>query len=338
MPEQLESDTRKRTSGETSFLLNIIESRYCQQVASLEPVLLTPTKRIFKAVADEKTFMVRSYVAVSEDKGAHDIVANLLFLEKESFPAERLIRTKDGANVWTSQGWHTLVTAFVDGKPIPSTPDAFHQIGKTLGALHALDYRSANPPVPISKLVPKREVAYALSELTPVRGKVPYSLRPRFDFIENSLQELPDCEALPKVFIHSDCHPGNGAQREDGTIVLYDWQDAGLGPAVIDLAYLLLSCDGMAPWLPQSSFTGNDPWPEETIKSIVEGYTKHHRIGTQEVERLPDAILFRSLIFGAVNFLKVVFGETKDDESLWWWRRYTASEEIAKRARLGQSS
>ena len=332
MQEQLEPDTPRLAQGEISFVSRIIESTYGQQISSLEPILLTPTRRIFKALGTEKPLVVRTFLPESDNESVHDITANLLFLEQKSFPAERIVKTKDGTPIDTSESWHTLITTFIDGRPIPSTPEAFYQLGETLGKLHTLDYRSANPPVPTSKLLPKREVTYALSELTPVRDKVPDPLQARYNFIESALQKLPDCEDLPKVFIHSDCHPGNGVQTADGAIVLYDWQDAGLGPAVIDLAYLLLSCDRMAPWLPQSSFTGNDPWPEERIKAIVEGYKQHHQLNATEIERLPDALRFRSLIFGAVNFANIVTGKTNSDESLWWWKRYTASEDIAQQA------
>lgn len=332
MSEQLKLDIDKLNPGEENFLSRILNSQYDKHLSSLEPLLLTDNKRIFKAQTDDKPFIIRTYLSENQVDDAQDVAANLLFLEKQSFPAEGLLRTTDGKSIGVVDGYHILATTFIDGKPIPSTSEAFGQLGETLGKLHSLDYYSANPSLPRSKLLPKRDVAYALSELTPVKDNVPEALRARYDFLESALHNLPDGEDLPKVFIHSDVHPGNGVQTADGTIVLYDWQDAGLGPAVVDLAYLLLSADHMAPWLPQSDFSGDDPWPEETMRVIGEGYTKQHKLRAEEIKRLPDALRFRSLIFGAVNFAKVIRGEVNDDESLWWWKRFTASDEIAEKA------
>lgn len=332
MAQEIEPDTNILIPGETTVIAHILDSQYDKKLTSLEPLLLTDDKRIFKAQTEDQPFVIRTYLAENQVNDVQDVAANLLFLETQSFPAERLLRTNDGKSIGVVDGNHILATTFIDGDPIPSTPEAFGQLAETLGKLHSLDYHPANPPVPTAKLLPKRDVAYALSELTPVKDNVPEALRERYDFLEAALQNLPDCEDLPNVFIHSDVHPGNGVQTENGTIVLYDWQDAGLGPAVIDLAYLLLSVDQMAPWRSQSDFQGGDPWPDTTIKAIAEGYTKFHKLGVEEFKRLPDALRFRSLILGAVNFAKVVRGETKDDKSLWWWRRYTVSEDIAKKA------
>lgn len=41
---------------------------------------------------------------------------------------------------------------------------------------------------------------------------------------------------MPKVFVHSDAHPGNVLHDKDGSPVLIDWEGAGVGPAVADLA------------------------------------------------------------------------------------------------------
>jgi Ser/Thr protein kinase RdoA (MazF antagonist) len=158
MQEPLEPDSHRLAQGEISFVSRIIESTYGQQISSLEPILLTPTRRIFKALGTEKPLVLRTYTPESEDTRLQDIIANLLFLEQKWFPAERIVRTKDGANFSTSEGWYTLITIFIDGQPIPSTPEAFHRLGETLGKLHSLDFRSASIPLPKSRLLPKREV------------------------------------------------------------------------------------------------------------------------------------------------------------------------------------
>jgi len=43
----------------------------------------------------------------------------------------------------------------------------------------------------------------------------------------------------PRTLVHHDCHPGNMAQRLDGSVLLFDWQLVRAGPWASDVAYLL---------------------------------------------------------------------------------------------------
>jgi hypothetical protein len=42
-----------------------------------------------------------------------------------------------------------------------------------------------------------------------------------------------------RTLVHHDCHPGNMAQRPDGSVLLFDWQLVRAGPWASDVAYLL---------------------------------------------------------------------------------------------------
>ncbi len=53
----------------------------------------------------------------------------------------------------------------------------------------------------------------------------------------------------------------------------------------------------------------------------------------EELEYLPDAIRFRAIVYGACTFAASIARDGKEDEDLWWWRRYNAADEITERAR-----
>ena len=61
------------------------------------------------------------------------------------------------------------------------------------------------------------------------------------------LQKFFDCgEDLPPTINHCDLRPSNAAEQEDGTCILYDWEDSALGPAGLSLHGMLSGCSSTA--------------------------------------------------------------------------------------------
>jgi Ser/Thr protein kinase RdoA (MazF antagonist) len=109
--------------------------------------------------------------------------------------------------------------------------------------------------------------------------------------------------------------------------VLIDWEGAGLGPAVIDVGFLLVSSEIEA-------FRPNQlPSDPERVSAIVAGYCQYHRLSAIEMDRLADAIRFRSIVAAVSGFRRMIKAGLTDDPSGWAWARYTSAEEIAARAR-----
>jgi hypothetical protein len=54
---------------------------------------------------------------------------------------------------------------------------------------------------------------------------------------------LTALDALPRVPTHGDAHPVNLLGRDGDDVVAIDWEQFGLAPAGVDLAYLLLAVD-----------------------------------------------------------------------------------------------
>jgi Ser/Thr protein kinase RdoA (MazF antagonist) len=116
-----------------------------------------------------------------------------------------------------------------------------------------------------------------------------------------------------------------------GHVTLLDWEGAGMGPAIIDVGFLLVNCDGKAPWDPLS--IGSFHPDKGLLQAVIEGYCQYHQLTTDELDYLLDAIRFRSLVFGACGFASAIAQQKSADFSQWWWKRYCAAEEIADQAR-----
>jgi len=227
------------------------------------------------------------------------------------------------------EGWQLLVMTFVEGEPLVFSPASLRLLGARLGQLHALDPVAAAravPPLHRAGMLPTNELAWALRQLRAVEALVPESRRARYDWLLAAIAALDRCEGLPAAVIHNDCHPGNAVLTPEGEVVLIDWEGAGFGPAIIDLGFLLSSCDISVPWTP--------PLPPDParLRAIIAGYRQHRQLNTAELARLPDAIHFRALVFGAVDFAARVRSDTRDEDLPWWLARYNAATTLAARA------
>jgi Ser/Thr protein kinase RdoA (MazF antagonist) len=254
--------------------------------------------------------------------------AVLGFLQRRGYPAERVVPTRDGRPVArTADGSPLLLTTFVAGRATGFTAPALRLLGAAVGRLHALPL-DGTAPLRRATMLPRGEVAYARSCLASVAGRVPRGLRRRYAEVERALEALEWCGDLPDVLIHNDCHPGNSVRTPEGEAVLIDWDGAGRGPAVVDLGFLFVSCEA-------SAFGPNRLPPDpRRLAAVVDGYREHRTPSADELDRLPSAIRFRSLVAAAGSLARRAEqeGPPGEDEP-WWWRRFLAADEIAERAR-----
>lgn len=150
---------------------------------------------------------------------------------------------------------------------------------------------------------------------------------PRYETLVTAIQRIDPCEDLPHVLIHNDCHPGNAVVTPNGTVAFIDWEGAGWGAAVIDVGFLLSSCDTESPWTPRL------PPNPKRVQAVIDGYCQYHILTPSEVDRLVDAMRFRALVYGAGSFASAVRAQKPEEDNPWWWTRYTAAAGIADRAR-----
>ena len=156
-------------------------------------------------------------------------------------------------------------------------------------------------------------------------------LQPTYEWLKKALLSIDSGMHLPTTLIHNDCHPANALVTAPGHVILFDWEGAGMGPALLDVGFLLVNCDGKVPWEPLS--VGSFHPDEELLRAVIEGYGQHHQLTTDELDYLQDAIRFRSLVFGTCSFASAIAQQKSAEFSQWWWKRYCAAEEIADRAR-----
>jgi Ser/Thr protein kinase RdoA (MazF antagonist) len=316
-------------------LTALLEHRYGVDDLALRPLFRAEAPRIYQAeTRGGARWTVRVGPLGAGRAGLLRDAATLTFLEQHGYPAPRVVRAADASTVTVWDERPILVTTFIQGEPTDFSPATLGRLGATLGRLHALPTPSPlHSPVqrpaalPPALMLPKPEIAAALSWLAEARERLPRRLWMRCDRLEAACRAIDACEDLPQVAVHNDCHPGNSVRTEDGAVVLIDWEGAGLGPAVIDIGFLLVSCEIEA-------FRSNRLPPDpERVAAVVDGYCRHHRLAAPELDRLANAIRFRSVVAAAGDFRRMAKGRLPESYPDWAWARHQAAEEIASRAR-----
>ncbi len=256
-------------------------------------------------------------------------------LEARGYPAPRVIRTRDGELVEAWEGWHALVTTFVEGTIAHLTPDLAQLSGESLARLHltTVGPSGAGPLAGASSWwEPTHAVPTCLAQLASTADSVPRGWRDVHDAFSATLTAVRSWPALPESVIHADCWAGNIVRTGPDLVVLIDWDCAGLGPAVLDLGDLLIGCH----------FRLDDPYAHEVqpdpsrIAAVADGYGRLWVPTTSELDVLDDAVRYGSAFRGARTFGRVLQeGWSADiEQELGRQRhRYLASGEIARIAR-----
>ena len=308
------------------FLAIALKQFYSASLIGWQQLHSDNDNRIYRLnLADGQRWVLRIFAI--DDQSALSLAVILSLLERQSYPAEQIVHAINNDAVVSYEDMLLLITRFVEGIAVDYTVPALYLLGKVLGKLHALRVVDMSM-LPKAAMLPAPELAYAWSELAKVADSVPKALQPQYDILENAIHTLNHCENAPLVVIHNDCHPGNAIRTSSKEVLLIDWHGAGLGPAVIDVGFLLVSCE--IPFRGMPPFTIN----EERITAVIDGYCQHHILTSMELDLLPDAIRFRSLVYGAVSFANAISRhEAKPYDSEWWRIRYIRADEIAARAR-----
>lgn len=255
--------------------------------------------------------------------------------------APTVVSSRRGTVITACFGEPFVVSSYVPGEVAGLEERNLAAVGAVLGQLHAEESRIApmalpkrlsdgmDPPrIREAQMLPSNELPdpEALRELH--RSHTDGDMGGELDVLALACADVRGLCARPlmRTLLHGDCHPWNAVVRADGTATLVDWESAGPGPAVIDLGFLLLSAAmGAIDAAPTELHRGR-------VKAVATGYAEHRRLSDEELEALPAAILFRSLVFEVATVCKAL--ETgMEPEAQWWSHRRLAVDRIATIAR-----
>ena len=316
--------------GNAADLTALLDDRYGADVVALAPIGVPSDKGVFRVDrAHGPPWVLRAFASDRATERMLGDAAILAYLAEHGFPAERVVPARDGSLLMVRDGRGFLVTDYVAGDYPDTSTDTLHRLGEIVGRLHSLP-RPAAEASPLLRrragIVPAQKVPLALDRLAGVANRVPPDLQRRYGAVLEGLHALRWCDDVAPVLIHNDLHVDNALVTPAGGIVLIDWDGAGFGPAVMDLGFLLFSVDVAVP--------GRAPLPPDPtrVEAVVDGYCRHRIPPPRELDLLPDALRFRSLVRTGSRLVHAIETGCPLDEAQWWAQPFDA-DALADRAR-----
>ena len=137
-----------------------------------------------------------------------------------------LLKTRADENYTKIQERFVYIMHFVEGENKSRSPRKWAQLAEIAADLHEItDYPYASPMT--------IESEFAKAELNSTRS--PFARE-----VSEVIDQLPRFEGLSQSVIHADLNLENAILTPNNELVLVDWEDAGVGPTVLDLGYPLL--------------------------------------------------------------------------------------------------
>ena len=213
-------------------------------------------------------------------------IALLEFLHKNRFPAPRLIETINGDPASEWEDGSGVLTSIVSGESPSYEPEFFHGLGTAVGQLHTLDTTHADLPEASYSVRSERRQFIEQDGDPAVRAWEGYDST-RDDLIA-AWDRMPDFDDHPGVLINTGVFEWGAILTREG-VALKNWQEAGKGPAVIDIG-------------PLFAFQGLMPDPDGPLRpsvagAFLHGYRSTRQLTPLEMEQLPDAIAFGALTY-----------------------------------------
>jgi Ser/Thr protein kinase RdoA (MazF antagonist) len=194
-------------------------------------------------------------------------------LERVGFSqAPKLIPTAEGERFIKLGSRFVYLLERIEGSRPESSPETYSEIGKITGRLHLTRGFPFETDFNTNKIL---EDLY--------KNATDYTFGKEYQAIGRSLQDL---ETFPKTIIHTDISPANSIRHPKRGIVFIDWDDAGTGPAVVDLGAMLNE-------IIREDITFNESY----IRAFFSSYTKERQIAPREVDGIVDATIFFALMY-----------------------------------------
>ncbi|MCI5207886.1 MAG: hypothetical protein D3910_03655 [Candidatus Electrothrix sp. ATG2] len=295
-----------------------IEAHYDLTVTSVDP--LPGSTRAWRVQADQGVFILRLFD--SKTASVHTEEVNVLrFLESSTFPAPRVLPPRNGASLIFLGGRCGYVTSFIPGDTPLSTQESAHDLGRVVGRLHALDAGAQDLQPTQSSISAERELFRQLDADPSVQAWAGYDvIRPP---LKMAWESISDLNSTPKTLVHTDITYKNTVRTPDGDMILIDWDDAGLGYAVLDIGYFLVN---------HTVSMEGQPLPLDSAAAFLRAYLSQHHLTPSEWDALPDALIFGSIIYVLAPW------DGKVSMKCWQQAEYTIAHATELRDRLMQAT
>jgi Ser/Thr protein kinase RdoA (MazF antagonist) len=276
------------------FIAKLLKQHYGLEVwGEIEELHERDGQRVLKcSMLDAPPLIVRMCTSLRRYERVISDTRALLMLNRAGFPVPHLRLTKTGERAfqWQTGAW-AYVLDYIEGDHPEMDLTTLHWLSNTLAEIHDLVHSPDEYPALVNWLdeLPVSLERADIASLDSKWGKLARE-------ISDNLRSLPEFKGLPLGLCHTDVHEGNIILTPEGKLYLIDWEDAGLGEVVFDLALVL----GWNCVWPKNTFTtllgvrqpDRYDFDEEYSRTFLTAYQQVRRLSEQEAKSLGAAIRF----------------------------------------------
>lgn len=253
----------------------ILEEFWSLRDVKIEKILQQKAGRLVcKISSKEGSFVFKSH-SMNKTEGAVKTETDIFnFLnEKEFTNIPKLLKTKSSKNYQEFKGKLIYIMEYVEGKTPTDTKETWGKFGEIAAKLHKTSGYFQESDF---------NIKLEIEELKKIAVQFPFQ-----DEYEKILINLPDFEASTKSLIHTDIGPHNAVQKDNGLIILVDWDNSGLGTTILDLGFPLIC-----------SFVTKDLNIEkEKAQAFYSAYFSKNNLTEEEKGLIFDAGILFALIY-----------------------------------------
>ena len=205
----------------------------------------------------------------------------LIFLNAQApGMAPRLILTGAGCAFARYNDQFLYLLSFIDGVHPEWNDETFSLLGARAADLHLLS--GYTRPWSIDPIDELRQARLRAQQ---------YPTALQTDFLA-LIDKLPDFNKLPQGLVHTDIGPHNALHNANNILTFIDWDGAGIGPTLFDLAYPLID-----------EFIRDEQgelfFATTWAHAFFSQYQSRHPLTTMEQELLVDAAIFWGIAYSA---------------------------------------
>ncbi|NOK59447.1 MAG: hypothetical protein GFH27_549283n93 [Chloroflexi bacterium AL-W] len=273
-----------------------LKTRYGMTVTHITPLLplVWNWRALYQITTDDQQQFVLRLIREAYQSESLKHSAHLMhWLDEQAYPVAKVHRTLDGHLVGTYKGWALLLLDFVDGDELPRTSAQMGNLARLLAALHNLPLQHDTPQTH-SWWHPPTTLETLQTQLKTYISRFVKD-NEIFITLQKSMEQLQSI-TLPYCIIHGDPWYKNAIVTQHQHVLLIDWDCAGLGWAILDLGYLLLTSH-------YDLATPLDVHPDQhLITTIITDYEATRPLSPIEKGTLPDTVML-AIAFQFTNAL-----------------------------------
>ena len=285
------------TLSEVQDILNIYS---LGEVEEITPLSYGISNSNFKVLVVKNSQSKPFLLKISNDKNKNELNGEqeiLNVLQKVGFPLSiSPLKTLEQNTIFSYKVYIGAIYPFVEGITPKPESETCYQIGKALGKLHSLKKESFSK----YKIRKHQTIGFELPFISNFIHKedCPSQFKEYFwDIFPKGIDSLIN-EPFEEGIMHGDLYYDNTLFKDKSLITLLDFEQAGLGPLILDLG---ISISG-------TSLSNGEISPS-LVEKFIEGYEKERPLNKIEKSSLNSFILLGLFSISLWRIYRFKFGE-----------------------------